>query len=73
MDREEKQEGHKWSHVFQLQQKGSLFIQVSGTAKKLVSVLVTSTLMTGAREEVLEYVLYIHYPVQFKDTDKAPM
>ena len=39
--------------------------------KKLVSVLTTSMPMTGAREEVLECVLYIHYLVWFKDTNKT--
>ena len=39
---------------------------MSGVAKKLVSVLATSTLVTSAREEALEHVSYIHYPVQFK-------
>ena len=29
--------------------------------------------MTGASEETLERVSCIHYPVQFKDTDKAPV
>ena len=29
--------------------------------------------MTGAREEALKRVPCIHYPVQFKDTDRAPM
>ena len=29
--------------------------------------------MTGTREEALERVSYIHYPVQFKDMDKAPV
>ena len=46
---------------------------MSGAAKKLISVLATSTLMTGTREEVLECVSCIHYPVQFKNTDKAPV
>ena len=44
-----------------------------GAAKKLVSVSATSTSVTGAREEALERVPCIHYPVQFKDTDKAPV
>ena len=35
-------------------------------AKKLVLVLATSTSMTDTREEALEHVPYIHYPVQFK-------
>ena len=39
--------------------------------KKLVSVSATSTSTTGAREEALERVPCIHYPVQFKDTDRA--
>ena len=29
--------------------------------------------MTGASKEALERVSCIHYPVQFKDTDKAPV
>ena len=41
--------------------------------KKLVSVLAISISTTGAREEALERVPCIHYPVQFKDTDKAPV
>ena len=44
-----------------------------GAAKKLVSVSATSTSVTGAREEALKRVPCIHYPVQFKDTDKAPV
>ena len=39
--------------------------------KKLVSVLATSASTTGAREEALECVSYIHYPVQFKGMSKA--
>ena len=39
--------------------------------KKLVSVLATSTSMTSARENALEYVSYIYYPVQFKSTNGA--
>ena len=42
-----------------------------GGVKKLVSVLATSTSLTGGSKEALERVPYIHYPVQFKDTDKA--
>ena len=42
-----------------------------GAAKKLVSVSAASTSVTGAREEALERVSCIYYPVQFKDTDKA--
>ena len=34
--------------------------------KKLVSVLATSTLMTGPRKKTLEYIFCIYYPVQFK-------
>ena len=41
--------------------------------KKLVSVSATSMSMTGAREEALERVPCIHYSVQFRDTDRAPM
>ena len=59
--------------MFQLQQERTLFKQVSGAAKKLVSVSATSMSMTGARDEALERVPCIHYSVQFKDTDKAPM
>ena len=40
-------------------------------AKKLVSVSTTSTLTTDARKEALERVPCIHYPVRFKDTNKA--
>ena len=39
--------------------------------KKLVSVLATSTLTTGVREEALERVSCIHYLVQFKNTSRA--
>ena len=39
--------------------------------KKLVLVSATSMLMTGIRDKALEYVLYIYYPVQFKDMDKT--
>ena len=46
---------------------------MSGAAKKLVSVLATSTSVTGAREKALERVPCIHYLVQFKDTDRAPV
>ena len=42
-------------------------------AKKLVLVSATSTSVTGAREEALKCVPYIHYPVQFKDRNKAPV
>ena len=35
-------------------------------AKKLVSVLATSILMTDTKKETLEYIPYIYYPVQFK-------
>ena len=40
-------------------------------AKKLVLVLATSTSTTSAREEALERVSCIYYPVRFKDTNKA--
>ena len=40
--------------------------------KKLVSIPAISMSMTGAREEALERVLYIYYPVQFKK-DKTQM
>ena len=59
--------------MLQLQQEGTLFEQVSGATKKLVSVLATSTSMIGAREEALECIPCIHYPIQFKDMDKAPV
>ena len=59
--------------MLQLQQEGTSREQVSGAVKKLVSVSATSTSVTSAREEALERVPCIHYPVQFKDTDKAPM
>ena len=39
--------------------------------KKLVSVLATFTSMTGAREEALECIFCIHYPVQFKNMNKT--
>ena len=52
--------------MFQLQQEGTLFKQLSGAAKQLILVSATSTLVTGAREEALERVPCIHYPVQFK-------
>ena len=39
--------------------------------KKLVSVSTTSTSIAGAREEALERVLCIHYPVQFEATNKT--
>ena len=39
--------------------------------KKLVSVLVTFTLVTSTRKEVLERVSYIHYPVQFKNLSET--
>ena len=39
---------------------------MSGAAKKLVSISATSTSVTGAREEALERVPCIRYPVQFK-------
>ena len=39
--------------------------------KKLVSILATSTSITGAREEALERVSCIHYLVQFKGTNKT--
>ena len=41
--------------------------------KKLVSVSATSTSITGASKKTQERVLCIHYPVRFKDTDKAPV
>ena len=39
--------------------------------KKLVLVLATYTLVTGAREETLERVSCIYYPVQVKNTSDA--
>ena len=42
-------------------------------AKKLVLVSTTAMSMTGARKEALKCVFCIHYPVQFKDMDKAPV
>ena len=44
---------------------------MSGTAKKLVLVSATSKSITDTKKEALECVPYIHYPVQFKDMDKA--
>ena len=52
--------------MFQLQQEETLFKRLSKAAKILVSVLATSTPVTGAREEALERIPCIHYPVQFK-------
>ena len=60
-----------------LQEEGPFYQLVSSKeetgVKKLVLVLATSTSMTGASEKALERVSCIYYPVQFKDTDKAPM
>ena len=39
--------------------------------KKLVSILATSTLVTGAREEALERVLCIYCAIYFKDISEA--
>ena len=36
-----------------------------------MSILATSTSITSTREKSLEYILYIHYPVQFKDINGA--
>ena len=44
---------------------------MSGAAKKLVSVSATSTSVIGAKKEALERVPCIHYPVQFKNMDRA--
>ena len=44
-----------------------------GDAKKLVLVSATSTSVTDAREKALERIPCIYYPVQFKDTDRAPV
>ena len=52
--------------MFQLQQEGTLFKQVFGVAKKLVSVLATSTSIIGTKEEAVECVSCTCYPVQFK-------
>ena len=46
---------------------------MSGAAKKLVSFSATSMLMIGAREEALERVSCIYYPIQFMNTDRAPV
>ena len=46
---------------------------MSRATKKLVLVSVTSTLTTDAREEALERVPCIHYPVHFNDTVRAPV
>ena len=59
--------------MLQLQQKGTLFKQVSKAAKKLVSVSATSMLMIDTRKETLERVSCIHYLVQFKNTGNAPV
>ena len=59
--------------MFQLQQEGTFFKQVSRVAKKLVLVSATSTSITDVGEEALERVPCIHYPVQFRDRDKAPV
>ena len=57
--------------MLQLYQKEILLKQVPGVleVKKIVSVSTTFTLMADARDEVLERVPYIHYPVQFKSTN----
>ena len=54
--------------MLQLKQKGPLCNQVSRASevKKLVSVSLASMSITGAREEALESVPCIYYPVQFK-------
>ena len=57
--------------MFQLQPEETFCKQMSKAAKKLVSVLATSTSMTSTREEAPERVFCIHYPIQFKDTDKT--
>ncbi len=54
-----------------LQAKGLLYEKVPWKVKKLVVVSTTSTLMTEKTEEELEQVLYIRYPVIFKDQTKA--
>ena len=58
---------------FNYNKKGHFSNRCPKSAKKLVLVSATSTSMTGARKEALECVLCIHYPVQFKDTDKTPV
>ena len=52
--------------MFQLQQEGTLFKQLSGAAKKLVSVSATSTSVTDTIEKALKRVFCIHYLLQFK-------
>ena len=64
----------KWGHILQLYKTGTLYRPVSRTpkAKKLVSVLVTFTSITGLRTEALEHISYIYYQVSFKkDTTKV--
>ena len=39
--------------------------------KKLVSVSTTFTSMAGAREEALERIPYIHYPIQFEGKNET--
>ena len=46
---------------------------MSGVAKKLVLVSAIYISIIGAGEEPLKRVPCIHYPVQFRDTDKAPV
>ena len=41
--------------------------------KKLVLVLATSTSMTDTRKGTLECLPCIHYPIQFKDSNKTPL
>ena len=58
--------------MLHLQTKRSLCEQVSQKTKKLVAILVTSILITGKkREEELEWVPYIQYPVTFKNQTEA--
>ena len=56
--------------MLHLQVERSLCEQVSWQAKKLVSVLVTSTTRTKKKEE-LEQVPCIQYPIIFKDKTKS--
>ncbi len=57
--------------MLHLQTERSLCKQVPWKAKKLVVVSVTSTLVTAKKEEELERVPCIWYPVTFKDQIEA--
>ena len=52
--------------MLQLQQKETLFKQVSGAVKKLVSISATSTSVTDTKKEALKRIPCIYYLVQFK-------